>query len=122
MLLLFLTNMCTFVDVQDNSCKYNMVNQLFSRRVFLVLGIVCCACSMLSAQVKKPSWVQKEPVAKGSYIGIEKMVKPVSPDSIANMESYKRETVRKALWKVADQLPLVGDNRSLLASLIKGDQ
>ena len=114
--------MCTFVGVQDNSCKYNMVNHLFSRRVFLVLGIVCCACSMLSAQVKKPSWVQKEPVVKGSYIGIEKMVKPVSPDSIANMESYKRETVRKALWKVADQLPLVGDNRSLLASLIKGDQ
>ena len=97
-----------------------MINLLFSRRVFLLLGVVCCTFSTLSAQVKKPSWVQKEPAVKGSYIGIEKMVKPVSPDSLSNMEFYKRETIRKALWKVAAQLPWEdGDTRSLLAYLVK---
>ena len=112
--------MCTFVGVQDNSCKYNMVNHLFSRRVFLVLGIVCCACSMLSAQVKKPSWVQKEPVAKDAYIGIVKKVKPVSPDSIPYIEYCKGEAVREALWKVASQLPWeIEQKLSLFAFLNK---
>lgn len=97
-----------------------MKNHLFRRRVFLMLGVVCCTFSMLSAQVKKPSWVQKEPVAKDAYIGIVKMVKPVSPDSISNIEYHKGEAVREALWKVASQLPWeVEQNLSLFAYLNK---
>ena len=94
------------------------MNQILMKRTAISLSLILGAITMLVAQVKQPSWTQKEPNKKDSYIGIVQTQKPTPMDTIPFDPNYKVNAVRNALWKVASQMPWEIDaSKSLFAIL-----
>lgn len=109
------------------------MKKLQTRRMVMVLLCIVLITKTLCAQGKKPSWTEKEPIRKNSYIGIVQVAKPnladtatystenkMAEDSLTTSDAinYKEKAALDALKKIAAQMPWETQNgQSLYATL-----